>query len=86
MVIFLYFMGKQGLRVECFDQSLMPGGEQGLRGLSAAFHPSVMGEVGYRLVNASWFCLDWRDLLGFRGQLSAERQPTKVPRQPSSTV
>ena len=79
-------MGKQGLRVECFDQSLVPEGEQGLRGLSAAFPLSVMGEVGYRLVECLLVLSGWRDLLGFRGQLSAERQLTKVPRQPSSTV
>lgn len=79
-------MGKQGLRVECFHQSRMPGGERGLCGLSAASHPSVVGEVGDRLVEVLPALSGWRDLLGFRGQLSAEWQPTKVPRQLSSTV
>ena len=72
--------------MECFDQSRMPGGEWGLCGLSAASHPSVMGQVGHRLVERLSALSGWRGLLGFRGQLSAEWQPTKVPRQPSSTV
>lgn len=72
--------------MECFDQSRMPGGERGLCGLSAASHPSVVEEVGNRLVEGLPALSGWRGLLGFRRQLSAEWQPTKVPRQLSSTV